>query len=73
LHIEAAEASERVQRVVRGEILRRGSGVVVSIVVGPAAAVFGVVALGMSALEASALLFLISAWLGPLLMGRGDA
>jgi hypothetical protein len=54
-------------------MVRRGCGVVVSIVIGPAAAILAVVVLKMSALQAAALLFLISVWLGPMLMGRSEA
>jgi hypothetical protein len=46
----------------------RGAGVALTFVVGPAAALGGAMILGMGVLESTAVLVLISGWLGPKLM-----
>ena len=49
-------------------VARRRAGAAVILIVGPAAALFGALALEMGAIEAAAVLVLISGWLGPKLL-----
>ena len=49
----------------------RSVGAALTVVIGPASAMFGLMVLGMGALETVALLVLVSGWLGPKLMRAG--
>ncbi len=51
--------------------IARSCGVGVTILLGPAAGVLAWLAFGMGPIEIGALVFLISGWLGPRLMGLG--
>ncbi len=75
MHTDAGEAPRRLEiarRALRSEMVRRRCGVVITVLVGPLAALLALAVLGMSGLQATAVLFLLSAWLGPLLMWGGS-
>lgn len=62
-------SGERGIRIGRG--ISRSFGAALVIVGGPTAGVLGWWLLGMGAMESSALVFLISGWIGPRLLGYG--